>query len=169
MLEAIRNRRSIRKFSDEEVPPEKLEALLRAAMQAPSARNLRPRHYLVVKDKESLKGIPEIHPHAAMVPGASAAILVCGDRHVQPENGYLVADCSAAVENILLEAVDQGLGAVWLGIHPREERVAGFAERFSLPSSILPIALVAVGFPGETKDFQDRFDPSRVHWESWGS
>lgn len=167
MLDVIRKRRSIRKYTGKPVSGEALEELLRAAMQAPSARNLQPWEFVVSRSGPVLESIPGVHPYAGMVPGAGAVILVCGNREIQPEPGYLAEDCSAAVQNILLEAVDQGLGAVWLGVYPREERIAGISELFRLPAHILPVALVSIGVPGEEKGFEDRYDPGKVHTDRW--
>lgn len=164
MLEAVRKRRSIRKYTGEPVTRDQIETLLRSAMQAPSARNLQPWEFTVITCRDTLAGIPRVHPYASMVPSAGAAVLVAGNSAVQPEPGYLAQDCSAAVMNILLEAANIGLGAVWLGVYPREERIQGIRELLSLPADILPIALVSIGVPGEEKTFQDRYDPSRIRW-----
>ena len=167
MLKTIRNRRSIRKYLDEPVPKEKLDTLLMSAMQAPSARNTQPWEFVVTQKREILKRIPDIHPYAKMVPTAGAVILVCGNMELQSEIGYIVEDCSAAVQNILLEAVNQNLGAVWLGIYPRPERMEGVSSLFKLPEHVVPIALVSVGVPGESKDFDDRYREKKVHLDCW--
>ncbi len=167
MLEVIRNRRSIRKYQKREIPPETLETLLRAAMQAPSARNLQPWEFIVVQDRDMLAKIPNYHPYSSMVPEAGAAILVCGDTERQNDPGYIAQDCSAAIQNMLLEAVNQGLGAVWLGVFPRKERIDGMTELFALPASVIPMALISIGYPAENPPFQDRFHDERVHMEKW--
>lgn len=167
MLNVIRQRRSIRKYRNEPVTDEKLETLIRAGMQAPSARNLQPWEFVVTRNREILKKVPEVHPYSSMVPEAGALIVVCGNLEIQPEIGYILEDCSASVQNILLEAVNQQLGAVWLGVYPREERVKGVSGLFLLPRHILPVALVSVGVPGEEKQFEDRFNPARIHIDSW--
>ena len=167
MLEAIRKRRSIRKYLDITVTGHQLETLFRSAMQAPSARNTRPWEFISVTDRELLSRIPEYHPYSSMVPSAGAAILVCGNKRKQPVTGYLAEDCSAAVQNILLEAVNIGLGAVWLGVYPREERMAGMSELFGLPEHLVPMALISLGVPGEEKPFDDRYDPDLIHENRW--
>jgi len=167
MLDAIRKRRSIRRYTSEAIPPAKLEMLLRSAMQAPTARNLQPWEFVITSNREILNRVPEYHPYAQMVPTAGAAILVCGSKERQPDISYLLVDCAAAVQNILLEAVNQNLGAVWLGVYPKEDRVKGIRELFNLPENIVPVALVSVGIPGEEKGFEDRFDPGKVHTDNW--
>ncbi|OPL17653.1 MAG: NADH dehydrogenase [Candidatus Aegiribacteria sp. MLS_C] len=167
MLEAIRKRSSVRKYRDSPLPDRVLEELLRSAMQAPSARDLRPWEFVVVRDRKILQRIPDYHPYSSMVPKAGAAVLVCGNTDIQANTGYLAQDCAAAVQNLLLEAVEQGLGAVWLGVFPRKERMEGMAELFGLPCNIVPIALVSLGWPAEEKEFEDRYDPGRVRLDRW--
>ncbi|MBD3277620.1 MAG: nitroreductase family protein [Candidatus Aegiribacteria sp.] len=166
-MEAIRKRRSIRKYQDREISREAMEALLRSAMQAPSARNRQPWEFLVIRDREVLKKIPEYHPYSSMVPDAGAAVLVCGNTDLQEEPGYIAQDCSAAIQNMLLEAVQQGLGAVWLGVFPRKERMEGMTELFKLPANVIPVALISIGYPAEDPEFQDRYIEEKVHRDSW--
>lgn len=167
MIEEIRRRRSIRQYLPKPVPEESIESMLRAAMQAPTARNHQPWEFVVVTRRDILGRVPDYHARSSMVPGAGAAILVCGDLRLQEEPGYLAQDCAAAVQNMLLQAVTEGLGAVWLGVYPNPDRIAGMRELFRLPDSILPVAMVSVGFPAEEKDFEDRFTPDKVHRDTW--
>jgi nitroreductase len=169
MLEAIRKRSSIRKYKDEPVTEEQIETLLRAGMQAPSARNLQPWEFITTRNRELMRKISDVHPYAGMVPSAGAVILVLGNTNTQPEIGYILEDCSASIENILLEAVNMGLGAVWLGVYPREERVRGISKLFVIPDHIVPVALVSIGVPNEEKPFIDRYDPAKVHRDRWQS
>ncbi len=167
MLQEIMQRRSIRKYENRPIPDDTLETLLRAAMQAPSARNLQPWEFVVVRNRNILERIPDYHPYSSMVPGAGAAILVCGNTELQNDPGYIAQDCSAAVQNLLLEAVHQGLGAVWLGVFPRKERMEGMTDLFRLPGNIIPVALVSVGYPAENPGIEERFAPEKVHYDSW--
>jgi len=167
MLKEIQKRRSIRKYIDKPIPEEKLECLLKAAMQAPSARNLQPWEFIVVRDKKMLAEIPEFHPYSSMVPSAGAAILVCGNTERQEMPGYIAQDCSASVQNLLLEAVNQELGAVWLGVYPRKERIEGMVKLFRLPEHIIPVALISIGYPAENPAPEDRYDPEKVHYDTW--
>jgi len=166
-LETIRTRRSIRTFKPGSVGTGQVEALLRAAMQAPSSRNLQPWHFVAVVERARLDAFAAFHPHAAMLREAPLGILVCGDRLIQPQDGYLALDCAAATENLLLAAHAMGLGAVWLGVYPREERMVAAARWADLPPHVVPMAMVAVGIPGEVKDPADRFKPERVHADRW--
>jgi nitroreductase len=166
-LEAITTRRSVRSFTDEPVADEDIHDLLRAGMQAPSARNEQPWHFIVINEPEILYQIPKFHRSAAMLLEAPLAILVCSDRKLEKKRASWLQDCSAATENILLAAHGKGLGAVWLGIFPDAERVAGMQSLCALPADVRPVALVAVGHPAMTPEPEDRFNPLRVHYNHW--
>ncbi|MDW7651903.1 MAG: nitroreductase family protein [Bacillota bacterium] len=166
-MDIILTRRSIRKYKDKAVPDATVYELLRAAMAAPSAGNAQPWHFVVIRERQILDAIPEFHPYAGMVREASVAILVCGDEKLEKYPGYWVQDCSAATQNILLAAHDRGLGAVWLGIYPREERINGMRRLLSLPAEVTPLSLIPVGFPAEKKPPADRFLPERIHYDGW--
>jgi len=166
-IEAINTRRSIRKYTDKPVPDETVEKILRAAMMAPSAGNQQPWHFIVVRDREILNEIPLVHPYSKMLAKAQVAIVVCGDMDLQKHEGYWIQDCSAATENLLLAAHALGLGAVWLGVYPREDRVKGISGLMGLPENIKPLSLVSIGYPGEEKPHPDRYDPSRIHHDRW--
>lgn len=167
MIDEIRHRRSIRQYLPEEVPERSVEEILRAGMQAPSARNHQPWEFIVVTRRDILERVPDFHPRSSMVPAAGAAILVCGDLTLQEEPGYLAQDCAAAVQNMLLQAVAEGLGAVWLGVYPNPERIEGMRRLFALPDHVIPVAMVSIGVPAEEKGFEDRFSPSKVHRDTW--
>ena len=164
-MEAIFKRRSIRKYTEKRVSEEVIERLLRAGMAEPSARNEQPWHFVVIDDKQVLNEIPKIHPYSQMLKEASHAVIVCGDVSIAKE--YWVQDCSAAMENMLLMAVDLGLGAVWLGVYPGKERVKGLKELLDLPENIMPLSIMSIGYPAETKESADRFDSSRIHRNKW--
>ena len=166
-IDAIHTRRSIRRYTDKRVEAKLVEEILRAAMQAPSAGNQQPWHFMIIDDREILDKIPAVHPYAQMVREAQVAILVCGDTSKELYEGYWVQDCSAATQNLLLAAHALGLGAVWCGIYPRKERVDEFRKLFSLPTSVMPLALVPIGYPGEKKGREDRFKAERIHRNKW--
>jgi nitroreductase len=166
-FEAIISRRSIRHFSDESIDQEMIQKLLIAAMQAPSARNTQSWCFIVIDDQTILKEIPKFHPYADMLREAPLAIAICGDYKIEESVEYLALNCAAATENILLAAHSFGLGAVWLGIHPRKKRVKGLKELLNLPEYILPISLVAIGHPTEQKSKINRFDPHKIRYNQW--
>ncbi len=166
-LTALFSRRSIRKYDTRAVGDDLMETLLKAAMSAPSAGNEQPWHFIVIRDRSLLDAIPAIHPHSRMIGEAPVAILVLGDPTLEKYDGYWVQDCSAAVENLLLAASGLGLGAVWLGVYPIEERIRGLRKLFGVPGHVVPFAVVPVGYPAEQKPPADRFDASRIHGDRW--
>jgi nitroreductase len=163
----ILTRRSIRKYTQDPVTDSLVEELLKAAMSAPSAGNQQPWQFVVIRSRTLLEQIPTIHPYSSMVPDAQLAILVCGDLQAARLSGYWIQDCSAATENLLLAAHAKGLGAVWLGVYPREERVQGLQRLLGLPEHVIPMALIAVGYPAEQKPPSNRYDAARVHNDGW--
>lgn len=166
-MDPILNRRSIRKYTDQPVADEDVTYLLRAAMSAPSAHNEQPWHFIVIRDRRLLSEIPKVHPYAQMAAGAQLAILVCSDLALDTRSGFWVQDCAAATENILIAAQSKGLGAVWVGVYPREERVQSFRLLFGIPENVVPFSLIPIGYPAEHKPPSDRFTPSRVHYDRW--
>jgi nitroreductase len=166
-IQAILTRRSIRKYTDETVTDEQVETLLKAAMAAPSAANKQPWHFIVVRDQALREAFTQFHPHSAMLREAPVGILVCGDTELELGDGYWVQDCSAATENLLVAAHALGLGAVWLGITPRADRVAETKALFGLPDNVIPLGMISVGHPAEEKGPGERYQAERVHQDRW--
>lgn len=166
-LEAIHTRRSIRKYTSAPVSEEAIKSLLAAAMSAPSAGNEQPWQFVVITERTVLDKIPTVSPYAGMCREAPVAILVCGDLTLEKFPGFWVQDCSAAAQNLLLAAHDLGLGAVWTGIYPMEDRVKGFRGLLGLPEHVVPLALIPVGHPAQELSSQDRFREDRVHYNKW--
>ena len=166
-MQAILSRRSIRKYTSQPVSEATVEELLQAAMAAPSAGNQQPWHFVVIRERQLLAQIPRVHPYSSMVPNAQLAILVCGDLQREKHAGYWVQDCSAATQNLLVAAHAKGLGAVWLGVYPREDRVTALHQMMGLPQHVVPLALISIGYPAEDKPPAERYDPSRVHRDTW--
>ncbi|MCU0846815.1 MAG: nitroreductase family protein [Spirochaetes bacterium] len=166
-MEAIYIRRSIRKYSPGPVSEEDLGEIIRAGMNAPSAGNEQPWHFVVIDRRDILDRIPEVHPYSGMIREAPVAVLVCCDLDRVRHEGFWIQDCSAATENMLLEIADRGLGSVWLGVYPREDRVRGLRKIFSLPENIVPFSLLPIGLPGEKKDRKNEFHGEMIHRNSW--
>jgi nitroreductase len=167
-IQAILSRRSIRKFTGGDIPNEKIKALLDAAMVAPSACDQQPWHFIVVKNKETLRHIAgEIPTSGMLARGAAAAIIVCADPSLEVCAGYWVQDCSAATENLLLAAHAMGYGATWCGIYPIDDRVWKLNEMFGVPKQVIPMCIVALGVPAEEKSPVKRYKTERVHAEKW--
>lgn len=167
-MDALCSRRSVRKYSEKTVPEESLREILEAAMSAPSAGNQQPWHFIVINDRKLLDLIPEFHPHSLMCREAQLAVLVCGDPSLEKHVGYWVQDCSAATENLLLSIHALGLGGVWVGVYPREERVRGFRKLLNMPEHVVPFALIPIGHPAEQKPPRpDRYNQARIHTNTW--
>ncbi|MDD4493320.1 MAG: nitroreductase family protein [Eubacteriales bacterium] len=166
-MNAIFKRRSIRKYTDQIIPDEMIEQLLRAGMAAPSAHNGQPWHFIVIDDRNLLNDISKFHPFSRMLKEASHAIIVCGDARLRKKEGFWVQDCSAATQNILLMACELGLGGVWLGIYPSKILVGRTRKLFEIPEGFYPLSIISLGFPAETKEPSDRFNPSRIHKNKW--
>lgn len=164
-LEALFTRRSIRSYTSDSVSEEDLKTILEAGMNAPSANNRQPWHFVVVDEREKLNGIMEAHPYTRMLAEAPIAIVVCGDPDIS--ESFWVQDCSAATENILLAARALDLGTVWCGVYPREDRVNVISVLFDLPETIVPLNVIALGHPAEEKGRVDRYQDSRVHRNAW--
>lgn len=164
-LECLFTRRSIRKYTTEPISEAALRQMLAAAMAAPSARNMQPTRFLVIRDRELLRRIAEIHPYARMAENAPLAVLVCGDSALSAE--FWDQDCAAAMQNLLLAARALHIGTVWCGIHPVAEREALFRELFGIPPHIIPFGLAAAGYPAQPFSRRDALDESRIHLDRW--
>ncbi len=168
-MEAILTRRSVRSYTDKPVSDTVVKALLEAAMSAPSAGNQQSWQFICVTDRDILNSITRIHPYSGMLKQAPLAIVVCGDLDRERYPGYWVQDCSAATQNLLIAARAQGLGAVWLGVYPLEDRVEGLRKLFAMPGSIIPLAVVSIGYPTIAQGPADRYDGRRIHYNKWGN
>lgn len=162
-------RRSIRAYTPQPVGEDMVTALLQAAMAAPSAMAKDPWRFVVVRQPANLRRIAEVLPHGKMLADAPLGIFVCGDLAVAHDGqlSYLLQDCSAAIENLLLAASALGLGACWLGVHPRPDRIEAIGRLLQLPAHVIPVAGIAIGYPAEAKEARTRYCQSSVHHEQW--
>ena len=167
-MEEIFNRRSIRKFKNKEVEPEKIERLLRAAMQAPSAANQQPWEFIVVKDKDSLEKLSKVSPYSKPIENSGVAfVLLANEDDLKIPTAWQM-DISAVAQNILLEAVHLELGGVWFGVATSDDVVKNVRNLFKLPDNIKPFGMIAIGYPDEQKnEFVDRYKVEKVHYEKW--
>lgn len=169
-LETIMTRTSVRAYTDQPVADETVEQLLRAGMAAPTAVNKQPWAFVVIREREQLDKLREVHPNARMLASAQLAIVVCGDMTKALEGAgrdFWIQDASAATENILLAAHALGLGAVWTGVYPNPERTAAISEALGLPEEIIPLCVIPVGYPAESPEPKDKWKPENVHYEQW--
>ncbi len=168
-LDIIFGRRSIRRYKPDAVEVEKTQKILEAAMAAPSAVAKDPWHFILLKNKETMKNIASALPNGQMLAEAPLGFVVCGDLNQAHTNeiSYMLQDCSAAIENMLIAIYGLGLGACWLGVHPRKDRVEHIKSVFELPENIIPVSCISVGYPLEEKSSRTRFDKSKVHYDKW--
>lgn len=170
-VRSLLGRRSIRSYTPGNVSQESVQILLEAAMAAPSAVAKDPWRFVVVRKLETRLRMAAGLSNGSMLADAALGIIVAGDLDVAHDHqlSYLLQDCAAAIENLLLAAHALGLGACWLGVHPRESRIALVRETLKMPERVVPVACIAVGHPGETKEPRTRFNPDYVHFEQWES
>jgi nitroreductase len=168
-LQFMFGRRSIRVFKPGKVDEVTITKLLQAAMAAPSAVGKDPWRFIIVQKQETLATLAPELANGDMLNTASLCIAVCADMDAAHDRqlSYALQDCAAAIENLLLAVHAFGLGACWLGVHPREDKIGRVKEIFGLPASVLPVACIAIGHPGEEKEARTRFNQDYVHQEKW--
>lgn len=164
-LHNILNRKSVRRYTEECVSHDQLIILVRAAQAAPSAKDLRPTQYIISTDREALDKMGEGLPYAKMLKRTSQAIIVCGDKDINPNLWML--DASAATENLLLAAESLGLGAVWTALYPYPERMQVPGDIFQLPDHIVPFAVIPIGYPLNQEVPKYKFDEQKIHYNCW--
>ncbi|MCX7909163.1 MAG: nitroreductase family protein [Ignavibacteria bacterium] len=168
-LDAIFQRKSVRNFTGEEVPKEKLELLLRAGMAAPSAVNMQPWEFILVTNKETLQSMADNLPYAKMMSKASACILVCAIPELAHRKlkDYAIIDCSCASQNILIAAEALGLGAVWTAVFPNIDRIEFVRKLLGVPKDVIPLNAIAIGIPTGEDQPKDKYKPEKIHYEKW--
>lgn len=169
-MKVILNRKSVRTYTEEPVSREQLDALVRAGMAAPSAKDRRPWSFIVMDDREKLKEMSAGLVYGKMLERAPAAIVICGvpaRAHGKIPTDFWIQDCSAAMENILLAAEAEGLGAVWIGLHPVEEFKGHVREVLCIPAEIVPLGIASIGHPGGDERPKDKYNPDDIHWNAW--
>lgn len=168
IIDVLLSRRSIRHYTAEPVDRETLILLLKAAMSAPTACNSQPWEFIVVTEPEALAQIRGKFLAARY--NAPAAIVVCGNVGIANNSVarfHWEQDCSAATENILIAAAGLGLGAVWIGVHPLPNKIKSLSEILGIPESVIPLSIVYVGHPAETKEPRTQYDERRVYWQCY--
>ena len=160
VVENIAERKSVRKYLNKSVEEDKIDAMVKAGMAAPSGMDRRPWEFVVVTDREALDSMAAKLPYAKMLTNAPLAIVVCGDT---TRSSYWYLDCSAATQNVLLAAEALGLGAVWTAAYPYEDRIDVVRQNTGLPENIVPLCVIPIGYPDGPQKAKDKFDPQRVH------
>ena len=166
-MSLVFKRASVRKYTDERVPDEVIENLLKAGMQAPSSCNAQPWEFVVVSKKEDKEAISKMHKFAKPAAGASHLIITIGNLNKAKVIGMIEQDLGACNENILLQATHECLGAVWLGFHPIEDRTLKLKEYFGIPDYCIPFSVICVGYPAFETTVKLRYDESKVHFDKY--
>lgn len=158
----IFHRTSIRKYTSAAVEEEKIELILRAGMQAPSAKNGQPWEIYVVTSPKVIAELAGATMFTKPCTTANVVFVPCYRKEsAMPQFNHI--DMSACVENMLLEADELGLGACWMGVAPKPDAMKNVTEIVQIPEHLTPFALISCGYPAEEKVQQSRFDESRVH------
>lgn len=170
VLHNILQRKSVRAYTDRAVSHEQLDTLIRAAMAAPTGRDMRPWHFIVLEGRHQLSPLAKQLPYAKMLAEAQAAVVVCGDMSVTDKEGNpsrnWTFDCSAATENLLLQAEAMGLGAVWTGVYPYDERLEAVKQVLHLPDHLIPLNVIPIGYPKGDPQPKDKYDPAKVEYRN---
>jgi len=166
-IDTVLTRRSVRNYTKKSISDQIIKELLDAGFSAPSAGNQQPWQFIIIDKTETLEKISEYLPNGKMLKNANKAIMVCGDLNLEKHKGYWPLDCSAATQNILLAAHAKGVGACWLGVYPREERVENLKKIFKTPDHITPFSVISLGYSDQVCEKVDRYDPSRTHKNTW--
>lgn len=167
LMSLIFKRHSVRKFKDEMVSDDKIVSLLKAGMQAPSSCNAQPWEFIVVSDKEDKLAISGMHRFAKPAAKASHLIVTLGNLNEAKVIGMIEQDLGACNENILLQATHEGLGAVWLGFHPIEDRTLKLKEYLNVPDYCIPFSVICVGYPDAESEVNLRYDENKVHYDRY--
>ncbi len=169
ILRPIKERRSIRSYTGESLEKWQINNLIRAFMYAPSAMHYRPCHLVVVQDKKMLRALSKATPWAKMLENAGVAFVVLGDEEKSP---WWVEDCSAANENLLVEAADMGLGACWVQVREISAEIDAektVREVLSIPERYRVLNMIAVGVPKKSKSphTEEEVEEERIHMEKF--
>ena len=166
-MEAIFNRRTIRELKSESISDDQIKTILRAGMAAPDAFNVNGREFIVVKSEDGRKKISEAHIGSKTALNASAVIIVCGNTQLDQYPEVIALNCAACIENMLICATDLGLGSSWIGTYPNKEIATYMHEKFEIPEHIMPIGMVAIGAPDNSKAPHNNYYEDKVHYEKY--
>ena len=171
VLQNIFSRKSVRSYTDRSVSRTQLDTLVRAAMAAPTGRDMRPWKFVIVDERAVMDSLAARLPKAKMLAAAPVAVVVCGDLSVVDQEGKpsvnWVMDCSAATENLLLAAEAMGLGAVWTGVYPYDDRMTAVSAALGLPEHVVPLCVVPVGYPEGDPRPKDKYKAENIHYNGW--
>ncbi len=163
-MNSIFHRVSIRKYQDTPVESEKIDQILRAGMQAPSAMNQQPWEFYVVRNKEKIQELSTVSPYSKCAAGAPVVLVSVMRKHDLKIEAYAMTDVAICMENIWLETDAQGLGGVWYGIAPHQEMMDHIGQILNLPKDVEAFAMFSLGYPAESRPQKDRYEAERIHF-----
>ena len=176
----ILNRKSVRSYTGDTIPAKVMENLLRAAMAAPSGRNIQPWSFVVLNDTSRYDEIFGENFNMGMYKQSAAVVVVCADTTVvrlprdnpdapavQQPNGIWRDDMGAVTENLLLAVEAHGLGACWTACYPYADRMEPVKKALGLPATVVPYSVVPIGYPAGDEQPKDKWDASRIHYNNW--
>lgn len=171
-IEAILTRRSIRSYTQEPVSREEIDLLLKAAMRAPSTINNRDWAFVVVEDPQIRNALADgLSGNGEMLRNAPVAIVVCGDLNLALSGAkeFWIVDACLATENLLLAAHAMGLGAVYLGVFPRENKMKHVTQTLHLPEHLIPLTVLPIGHPNEKKASRadESYEPEKIYYNRY--
>jgi nitroreductase len=168
-LTIIKERKSVRSYTGEQVSKEDMVRILYAAMSAPAAIHMLPWKFIVITDKQTLKTLADGLPFAKMLVKAGTAIAVCAvpEEAALNNEAFAIIDCTCASENILLAAEALGLGAVWTAVYPNKDLMDFVRKQLNIPQHVIPLNVIPVGYPTGEEKAQDKYDAKNIHWEKW--
>ncbi len=162
--EAIRSRRSIRRYKNEPIPSDKLETILEMARLAPSASNRQPWEFIVVQDEDKRRKIAGNCKYGSFLSECSVIIVGCGDTQITSK--WFALDTFISMEHIALTAVEEGLGTCWIGAFDDAET----RKLLKIPENLKIVALMALGIPNEKPEPRSRKALSEfVSYGKWGN
>lgn len=165
--DCITTRRSIRKFTNQQIEKEQVEQILKAAMYAPTANNQQTFEFVLINDSKVLAELAKIQAFGTIIQTVKVVILVCHNSTKVKSQGFWIQDLAASTQNMLLQATDLGLGSVWIGIYERKIKEDLIRDFFKLPEEIIPFSMVALGYADEQKETPERFDEEKIHHNCW--
>lgn len=165
MKEVMLQRRSVRKFKKEKISAEIIQDLLECAMAAPSACNKKPWEFYIIQNEEKQKELANATRYGRYE--SPLIIIVAGNKErfiSEKESAFWMQDCSAAIQNILLEATALGLGSCWCGIYPMETLTKDIREILNVGEEIIPLGLLHLGYPAIESVPRTQFEQNFVHY-----
>ena len=168
-IKAIATRRSIRRFKPGSIVDEEaVTEFLKAAMMGPSAGNIRPWEFVVIRDRDILNQVVEMRPYMKnMLEHSPVMIVVVFNKEREKYEDRWVQDCSVVMQNILLAVHALGYGGSWQEIYPEDKTTKGINEILSLPENIIPFAMIPIGASDEEKEERETFEEERIHYDKW--